>query len=233
MNRFCTALAVAAIAGSALAQGAEGWLGKSCEEILAMSPEQWTTYYTQQKADSSEASQDAAARVYGSCLKERNDAAVKDLQAPDRDRILKYKELYVQFRQDAIQVQSLYAGGGTMYTHASARAVVADESLFYTLILINTRPVDIPNLERRMRMFDLIGWIRKRLGENGTITEAERKDLAARGVAWKDILTVNRRAMTNFDKILPLLPRERQAECVAVLEYYWHWLTTFDPKPGE
>lgn len=231
MNRFCMALALASIAGSALAQGTEGRLGKSCEEILAMSPEQWTSYYMQQKGDSSEASQDAAARVYGACLKERNDEALNDLQAPDRERILKYKELFVQFRQDVIQVQSLYAGGGTMYSHANARAVVADESLFYTLILINTRPVDPPNIERRMRIFDLIGWIRKRLGENGTITEAERKELASRGVAWKDILAVNRRAMTNFDKILPLLPRERQAECVAVLEYYWHWLTAFDPKP--
>lgn len=201
-------------------------LGKTSEEIVKMGLEKWVDFYWE-NVGRSEADTDRAHIVFANCQKEQNDALLPELNPSDRERISKYKPLFAEFRQLAVQITAAYARGGTLYTHALARGVADDEILFAKLIALNMKPVEWATAEKRQRIMDLYGWIRKDLGERCTITLERRAELEREGVDWRTIISLGSKAMRNLDKISPLLPRERQDECILVFEYYWNWLRAF------
>ncbi|MCH8275827.1 MAG: hypothetical protein IH851_13680 [Armatimonadetes bacterium] len=206
----------------------DGALGLTCDQILAMKPDKWTAYYAEKSGDSSENGKDNASQVYAACLGARNEVRFARLQKPDRERLAEYRRLMVRFRELEVQVASGYAGGGERFPHAEARAALDDELLMAKLIKWSSRPIAQETLSKRLRIMDLIGWVRKRLGENGVIPWEQRREMSDRGLDWRSILATNVKAMVNYDTILPILPRHRQDECIAVLEYYYSWLTRFD-----
>jgi hypothetical protein len=198
-------------------------LGKSQVEIVGMGLEKWVEFYTSQKGHS-EADVNAAHHVFAACQKAENESAIAALQQPDRDRLTKYKALYVPFREQAIKLASLYAGGGTMYTHFLSRGPAYDEELMAALIKLNTRPIDFATVENLMKIRDLYGQVSKELGERSTITIARRKEMEAIGIDWKTILSTGQAMMRNLDRMSPLLPRERQQECLLVFEFYLRYV---------
>jgi len=210
---------------SGFAQGADH-LGKSCTEIVEMGLEKWLDHYWENKGRS-EVDTNQAFGVFADCMKKRNEALLPELNPSDRERIEKYKPLFKEFREYAVQIQMLYAGGGTMFTHELARGPAYDEILFGQLIDINMKPVGWATAEKRQHIMDLYGWIRKELGESSTITLERRAELDKQGINWREILPLGSRAMRNLDKMSPLLPRDRQDECIAVFGFYWKWITAF------
>lgn len=201
-------------------------LGKSSEEIVKMGLEKWVEFYWE-NAGRSELDTNRAHIVFAACQREQNEALLPELNASDRERILKYKPLFKEFREFAVQITAAYARGGTLYSHALTRGIADDEILFGKLIALNLKPVEWATAEKRQRIMDLYGWIRKDLGERCTITMERRARLDKEGVDWKTIISLGSKAMRNLDKMSPLLPRDRQDECILVLEYYWHWLRAF------
>ena len=198
-------------------------LGKSCDEILAMGHEKWSEYWAT-KRGASEADMDQAAVVYADCLKKSNEAELPKLQAPDRDRLLGYKKLYSDFRVKVMEQQMTRAGGGTMYTHGSIRGAVADEELMQSLIALCKKPIQFGTAAKKEKMMDLIGDVRKGLAIIGRVSEADKKTFKAIGVDPKKILTQSKYLFMNYDTILPGLPRQRQEECMLVLEFYMTWI---------
>ncbi len=221
---FAVAL-VLGVASSGFAQSGDH-LGKSCDEIVEMGLAKWMDLYWEKKGES-EADTNEGHHVFAECQKKHNDSMLQELNPSDRERLLKYKPLFKEFREFAVQIQALYAGGGTMYTHELSRGPAYDEVLFAKLIDLNTRPIDWATAEKRQRIMDLYGWIRKDLGEKGTITIERRAELDKQGVNWREIIPLGSKAMRNLDKMSPLLPRDRQDECILVFEYYWNWLNAF------
>ncbi len=55
-------------------------------------------------------------------------------------------------------------------------------------------------------------------------------DLDKQGVNWRETLPLGSKAMRNLDKMPPLLPRDRQDECILVFEYYWNRLYAFKER---
>lgn len=198
-------------------------LGKTCDEILAMGHEKWSEYWAANKG-ASEVDMDQAATVYADCLKKWNDAELPKLQAPDRDRLLGYKKLYSEFRIKVMEQQMTRAGGGTMYIHGTIRGAVSDEELMQNLINLCKKPIPMATAAKKEKMMDEIGDVRKGLAILGRVTEADRKTFKAMGVDYKKILTQSKFLFMNYDTILPTLPRQRQEECMLVLEFYINWI---------
>ena len=111
-----------------IAEQAEDRLGLTCAQVLAMKPDQWAEYYNKKKPGG-EAGYDQAYDAYSQCMKRRNDDALAKLPRKSAERLRRYRDLCGKFRVDELELQQAYAGGGTMYTHATVRGQVDDERL--------------------------------------------------------------------------------------------------------
>ncbi len=198
-------------------------LGKTPDEILEMGYQKWTEYWSSNRG-SSEVDMDMASTVYADCLKKSNDVEIAKLQAPDRDRLQNYKKLFQPFRLKVMELQMTRAGGGTMYSHGSIRGAVSDEELMANLIALCKKPIPFGTAEKKEKMMDKIGEVRKGLARLGRVSEADKQEFKIYGVDPKKILTLSKELFMNYDTILPTLPRQRQDECLLVLDYYINWI---------
>lgn len=117
------------------AQSEDNRFGLSCAQVLAMNPEQWAEYCNK-KNPGGEAGYDQAYEAYANCMKRRNDTLLAKLLPSSAGRLRKYRALCGKFRVDQLELQQAYAGGGTMYTHATVRGQVEDEELIGRLAKI-------------------------------------------------------------------------------------------------
>lgn len=231
MTRSVVVSLLSCIFASAAAQ--DDLLGLSRGEILEMGSAKWVAYYTQKKGDTSEYAIDAASNLFADCLQRENAQNLARLQEPDRQRVEKYRKYASQWRVSANELAEAWAGGGTLFLHAKVRGRISEEELFEKLISLNSKPMSETTLERLLAIQDSIGKIRKRLGEMSRISPEKRKEMNAAGLQPKRIDEISLKAGRAYDAILNIMPRERQEECLAILNAFWDWLTEFEPKsPG-
>jgi hypothetical protein len=195
-------------------------MGKSCDEIVGMGLSDWTAWYCNAKKDTSELAEDIAATVFAGCMREGNETTQAMLGPSDRERMQKYRKLATGFRLSVNETARMFAGGGTMFSHASARGAVSDEELMAKLIAINSRVIGPYTIDKRITITDLIGKVRKLLANTFSLPDARKKKMREMGVDWHKPAAELKKAYNNYDTILDLMPRERQDECIAILEWY-------------
>ncbi|GEM_PF-3937161 len=198
-------------------------LGLSRDEVLAMSAEQWIAFYSQKTGRSDDAAVDSASTVYAECLRSANEEKMARLQTSDRDRVQKYRKLADQWRTACIEIANGYAGADNV--HAEPRSRVALEEMISTLIDLNSKPIADGTLDRLLNIQDMIGKIRRTLGDKARISQEERLRMPSRGIDPKRIDAACAKAGKAYDVTANLLPRERQEECLTVLDAFYEWLT--------
>lgn len=212
----------------ALAGAQDPRLGQSRDAILEMGSQKWVEFYMKTTGENNEVGVDMASGVFADCLKERNGEELAKLQPLDRTRLEKYAGYIQTWRVATIEIAQAQAGGGTMYDHAIRRSRIAQEQLMSDLIGLSSRPLVESTLERLLSIQDSIGKVRKRLGEKARISPSERAEMPKHGVDPKRIDAACLKAGRAYDAIANMMPRERQEECVAILDAFWDWLTMFD-----
>src|SRR5581483_8109331 len=138
-------------------------LGLPRDEVLAISAEQWIAFYSQKTGRSDDAAVDSASTVYAECLRSANEEKMARLQTSDRDRVQKYRKLADQWRTACIEIANGYAGADNV--HAEPRSRVALEEMISTLIDLNSKPIADGTLDRLLNIQDMIGKIRRTLGD--------------------------------------------------------------------
>ena len=146
-------------------------LGLSCRKILAMKPENWAEYYNK-KQPGGEVGYDQAYDAYADCMKERNDQALAKLPRQAAARLRRYRDLCGKFRVAELELHQAYAGGGTMYTHATVRGRIDDEQLVLRLAKLYARPQSTPGSAASTTVLRTVGDGAHRFG----LLETERTD---------------------------------------------------------
>ncbi len=219
-----TGIATLFLWGIASLSAQNGTLGLTSEEILRMKPEEWVDFYMAKTSTDPAQSQREAYRIYTRYLKEKNDATFSLLQSYDQERLNQYRDLLRTLQQRFLEVMRSCAGEKEDCTDEEILFALKEELLFQKLIALNRKVIPDPTQERYLKIVEMIGDIRKEIAKYAIVSVEDRGRFEQEHKDWRKMQGSAVKAMSTYDALLSLLPRERQEETLAVLSYCWEML---------
>ncbi|MCL6623961.1 MAG: hypothetical protein K6T17_04990 [Fimbriimonadales bacterium] len=210
--------------GIASLSAQNGALGLTGEEILRMKPEEWVDFYMAKTSNDPVQSQQEAFRIYTRCLKEKNKATFSRLQSYDQERLNQYREILRTLQLRFLEIMRSRTGEKEDSSDEEIWFALKEELLFQKLIALNHKVIADPTQERYLKIVEMIGDIRKEIAKYAIVSVEDRNRFEQEHKDWRAMQGSAVKAMSAYDALLSLLPRERQEETLAVLSYCWEML---------
>ena len=199
---------------------AQETFGKSENEVLNMKLGDWVAFYQANAPGNNDENAKKAYDVYSAILKKKNFSDIQKLKPEDKSRIEKYHSHIIEFNRLLSEMGKAHTSPKSDWDVFSSKSFAEIEILMKSLIEINTKPLKSPTAEKFWETSELIGEVRKTIAKYIRITPQEREKMDAQKRDWRTALKFSADVLKNYDAILPMLPRERQDECIAVLKTY-------------
>jgi hypothetical protein len=199
---------------------AQETFGKSENEVLSMKLDDWVKFYQTNSTGSKDEGAKKAYDVYSAILKKKNLSDIQRIKAEDKSRVEKYYSHIIEFNRLLFEMGKAHTNPKPDWDVFSSKSFAEIEILMKSLIEINTKPTKSPTAEKFWEISELIGEVRKTIAKYIRITPQEREKMDAQKRDWRTALKFSADVLKNYDAVLPMLPRERQDECIAVLKTY-------------
>lgn len=199
---------------------AQETFGKSENEVLSMRLDDWLTFYQINSTGSKDESAKKAYDVYSAILKKKNLSDIQKIKPEDKSRIEKYHVHITEFNHLLSEMGKTHTSPKPDWEVFSSKSFAEIEILMKSLIEINTKTLKPPTAEKFWETSELIGEVRKTIAKYIRITPQEREKMDTQKRDWRTALKFSADVLKNYDAVLPMLPRERQDECLAVLKTY-------------
>lgn len=199
---------------------AQDTLGKSENEVLSMKINDWVIFYQENAPGNKDEKAKKAYDIYSAILKKKNLGDIQRLKHEDRSRVEKYHSHIIEFNRLLFEMGKAHTNPKPDWDVFSSKSFAEIEILMKSLIEINTKPLKSPTADKFWEISELIGEVRKTIAKHIRITPQEREKMDAQKRDWRTALKFSADVLKNYDAVLPMLPRERQDECIAVLKTY-------------